>query len=249
LGSLPIDEATGSAAMTVGSEILEALAAAGTATVSTQLIKRGLRRHWIAGAKPLLGAARLAGPAFTFRFIPGREDVSTFEDLTRPGGLAAAIEAVPAGAVLVCEAGGAADSGLLGDILCERLKRRGARALVSDGVMRDLAGLREVGWPIWCAGIAPPAAVQSLWFAGFDLPVGCGGVAVFPGDILVADADGVVVVPHDQAEAVAAAAAEQDAFERWIIAEVRAGRPVAGFYPPTEATRVEYRELHTKKRR
>ncbi|MDX6751987.1 ribonuclease activity regulator RraA [Geminicoccaceae bacterium 1502E] len=227
---------------------LERLAAIGTATLSMQLVKKGIRRHLIAGARPLMPGQRIAGPAFTLRFMPGREDVATPESYTAAGGLPEAVEAVPEGAVVVMESHGVLSSGLLGDILCDRLRIRGARGAVTDGAMRDMPGLRRVGWPVWCGGLTPPPSIGDLYFAGWGMPVGCGGTAVFPGDIVVADEDGAIVIPAGLAAAVLDGAVEQDAFEQWVIAEVAGGRPITGLYPPTPAAAEEY-ERHRQKLR
>jgi regulator of RNase E activity RraA len=228
-------------------ELLDELARLGTATISGQLIKKGLRKHWIAGARPLFQGRRIAGRAFTFRFIPGREDISTSDHLAKPGGLGDAVEAVPAGAVLVIESHGVMDSGLLGDILCERLKMKGVAGLVTDGGMRDMPGLRRVDWPIWCRALTPPPALEGLYFCGTGVPVGCGGIAVFPGDVIVADDDGAVLVPPALLPEIVAGAAEHELFERWVIEQVQAGRPVTGIYPPTAEGWGEYEQARQRR--
>ena len=112
--------------------------------------------------------------------------------------------------------------------------------MVSDGPLRDLGEVLEVGLPVFCAGAAAPPSVARLVFAGWQRPIGCGGVAVLPGDVLVGDGDGVVVVPRALAAEIAAAAPEQERFERFAKAKLREGRPVEGLYPPDEATLEEY---------
>lgn len=223
----------------VTSSVLERLKAIGTATLSGQLVRHGIRRHVILGARPLLDGHRIAGPAFTLRFIPGREDISTAESFSLPGSLMEAVEAAPAGSVLAIGSHGVTDSGLLGDILADRLRLRGAVGAVSDGAMRDLVGLRRVGWPIWSAGVTAPPSIESLWFAGWSVPIGCGGCAVFPGDIIVADEDAAIVVPRALLDAVLEGAQAQQEIERFIIAEVGRGRPILGLYPPDAATRAD----------
>ena len=226
--------------MTLDRAALDELARIGTATLSTQLVKRGIRRHRIRGAAPLRPDQRIAGPAFTLRFLPGREDLPMADVVGRPGGLVEAIETAPPGSVLVIETQGDRDGGVLGDILADRARIRGLAGAVSDGVMRDRFGLERVGFPLWCAGLAPPPSFVSLFFAGYGMPVGVGGTAVLPGDLVVADADGAIVLPAALASDLLAAAREQDAFERWVIAEVARGRPLPGLYPPDDATRAEY---------
>lgn len=231
----------------VTTEDLGSLRAIGTATLSSELIKLGIRRHVIGGAAPLLAGHRIAGPAFTLRFIPGREDICTPASYAQPGSLMEAVEVAPPGAVLVIEAHGVRDSGTLGDVLALRLKLRGVAGAVSDGSMRDLVGLRRVDWPIWAAGVTAPPSIESLWFAGWDMPVGCGGVAVFPGDVIVADEDAAIAIPPSLVPTVLEGAQAQEEMERFIVAEVARGRPIGGLYPPDAETRAEFERLRGQK--
>ena len=131
-----------------------------TATLTTVLLKKGLRNVWLRGAKPLSpGPTRLAGPAFTPRFVPAREDLATPESGNRCSRPCAAIEAMPPGCIVVVDAMGITDAGIFGDILCARMKVRGVAALVTDGVVRDVAGVLGTGLPVWCRG---PAACRCL---------------------------------------------------------------------------------------
>jgi regulator of RNase E activity RraA len=221
--------------------LADALARVSTATLTTVLLKRGLRNVWIRGARPLRpGQPRRAGPAFTLRFVPQREDLATPDSLASPTSTRAAIEAMPEGAVAVIDSQRVADAGVLGDILVARMARRGVAALVTDGAVRDGAGVIAAGLPSWCAGIAAPPSVSGLTFVGWQQPVGCGGVAVFPGDAVVADDDGAIVVPAALAAAVAAEAEEQERLEAWIMREVDAGAPLPGLYPMNAETRARY---------
>lgn len=229
--------------MPAGAGTLEALRGVSTATVTMQLLKRGIRRGWMAGTRPLEpGQARLVGPAFTLRFIPGREDVSTRESYAAANSLRDAIEAMPEGVVAVIDSRGEPGAGSLGDILAGRMKQRGVAGAVSDGPMRDVAGVRQTGLPIWCAGAVAPPSIAALWFADWQLPIGCGGVAVFPDDIIVADDDGAVVIPEALADEIAADGAEQEKLEAWILSEIERGVPVKGLYPPDEAALARYRK-------
>ena len=177
--------------------LIDTLRGISTATLTMQLLKRGSRRGWMAGTRPLQpGGPRLVGPAFTLRFVPGREDISTRESYAAPDSLRDAIEDMPAGAVAVIDSRGEQGAGTVGDILAGRMKRRGVAGIVSDGPMRDVAGIRAVDIPVWCSGVAAPPSIAALWFAGWQEPIGCGGVAVFPDDIIVADDDGAVVLPR-----------------------------------------------------
>jgi regulator of RNase E activity RraA len=212
-----------------------------TATLTTVLLKKGLRNVWMRGARPLQAPPqRVVGRAFTLRFVPAREDLATPASWASPISTRAAIEAMPAGCIAVVDAMGVTDAGIFGDILCARMKQREVAALVSDGVVRDLQGVMATGLPVWCQGTAAPASVAGLTFVGWQEPVGCGGVAVFPNDVVVADADGAVVIPAALLSEVIAEAVEQERMEAWIIAEVAAGVPLPGLYPPNEETKARY---------
>jgi regulator of RNase E activity RraA len=222
---------------------IEAFTRVTTATLTTVLLKKGLRNVWIRGAFPLrAGAARVAGPAFTLRFLPAREDLATPASWSSPTSTRAAVEAMPWGCVTVADARGHTDAGIFGDILCERMAVRGVRALVTDGVLRDLEGVLGTALPVWGAGAAAPPAVAGLTFVDWQQPVGCGGVAVFPGDLIVADRDGAVVVPRAMALEVLDSALEQERLEAWIMQEVRGGAGLPGLYPPDEANRKRYED-------
>ena len=218
-----------------------ALAAISTATITTVLLKHGLRNVWMRGTRPLApGQKRVAGRAFTLRFVPAREDMATPASWASPISTRAAIEAMPEGAIAVVDAMGVASAGIFGDILCARMARRGVAALVSDGVVRDVAGVLGTGLPVWCAGAAAPPSVAGLTFVGWQQPIGCGGVAVFPDDVIVADQDGAVVVPAALLDMVLAEASEQERMEDWIFRQVEQGAALPGLYPMNEATRARY---------
>lgn len=216
-----------------------------TATLTTVLLKKGLRNVWMRGPQPATDAARgrrIVGEAFTLRFVPAREDLATPESWSSPRSTRAAIEAMPEGCIAVVDAMGVTDAGIFGDILCARIARRGVAALVTDGVVRDVAGVLGTGLPVWCAGVAAPPSVAGLTFVDWQEPIGCGGVAIFPGDVIVADADGAVVVPLALAASVAAAGAEQERLESWILGQVEAGAALPGLYPPNAENLARYRE-------
>ena len=178
-------------------ETMTALASVSAATVSMQLLKRGIRNCWMRGPRPLeRDQPRIVGPAFTFRFLPLREDLSTLESYAKPTSIRAAIEALPAGVVVVIDARGEPGAATLGDLLVARIKMRGACAVVSDGPMRDMAEIRKLGFPLFCTGATAPPSIARLTFSGWQEPIGCGGVAVLPGDVIVGDEDGVVVLPR-----------------------------------------------------
>ncbi|MFP5405768.1 MAG: ribonuclease activity regulator RraA [Gammaproteobacteria bacterium] len=218
-----------------------ALASISTATLTTVLLKKGLRKVWMRGTRPLEpGQPRLVGRAFTLRFVPAREDLATPESWSSPISTRAAIEAMPEGCIAVVDAMGNTDAGIFGDILCARMAKRGAAALVTDGAVRDAAGVLGTGLPVWCAGVAAPPSVAALTFVGWQQPVGCGGVAVFPDDLIVVDGDGAVVVPSAFVEEVAAIAAEQERLESWIMDEVHKGASLPGLYPPNDENRARF---------
>ena len=291
---------------------LERLRAVSVATVTMQLLKRGLRHTFIQGPQPLNPQhARFAAEAYTLRTIPMREDLSTLEVLANPPNLLdeqvhrhespltdalfllvsqvrrghndvggsctvrtriwhsdwkprwlircvsaallsfmdkqdpeypqrKAIEACPPGQVLVCDCRGVQRAGALGDILITRLMVRGVAAFVTDGPMRDAAAVAAIEFPTFCTGSAAPASLAAHFAAAVQDPIACGGVAVFPGDVLVGDPDGVCVIPRGIADDVARDAGEQELMEEFILKRVQDGAPVPGTYPPNEATRAAF---------
>jgi regulator of RNase E activity RraA len=212
-----------------------------SATITTMLLKKGIRRCWMHGPKPLVsGGDRLVGHAFTLRFIPVREDVATPESWGHPISTRTAVEEMPEGAIVVADAMGVASAGIFGDILCARMKRRNVAALVTDGAVRDRAGVLMSGLPVWSAGVAAPASVNGLTFVGWQQPIGCGGCAIFPGDVIVADDDGVVVIPQNLLEFVAHEGAEHELYESWVFSEVENGVKLPGLYPPNDHAKARY---------
>jgi len=220
---------------------IDALQRIATATITTVLLKKGLRNVWLRGTRPLApGQPRIAGRAFTLRFVPAREDLATPASWAAPISTRAAIEAMPAGCIAVVGALGVTDAGIFGDILCARMKKRGVAALVSDGVVRDVTGVLATQLPVWCQGTAAPASVTGLTFVGWQEPIDCGGVAVFPNDVIVVDADGAVLIPAALVEDVVAAAVEQEQLEAWIMSRVDDGAALPGLYPPNEENQARY---------
>ena len=227
----------------VGAATLEALAAVSTATVTTQLMARGLRNTFLQGLTALNPACgRMVGEAFTMRCIPAREDLdvlSVYQDYDHPQ--RRAVESVPPGGVLVVDCRGQTRAASLGHILATRLLRRGAAGIVTDGAVRDSAGFAALGLPTFAAGAAPTTNLAQHHVVDMQLPVGCAEVAVYPGDIMLGDADGVVCIPRHLAAEVAAAAVEQERLEEFVLARIEAGAPLRGTYPPDEQTVAEYR--------
>ena len=227
--------------MALDPSAIAALRAVSTATLTTVLLKKGLRNVWMRGTRPLRpGQPRQVGEAFTLRFLPAREDLATPASWASPISTRAAIEAMPEGCIAVADARGVTDAGIFGDILCARMARRAVAGLVTDGVMRDAVGVLGTGLPVWCDGIAAPPSVAGLTFVGWQEPIACGGVAVFPGDVVVADDDGAVLIPAALLDAVLAEAPEQERMEAWIMDEIARGLPLPGLYPMNEETRARY---------
>ena len=228
--------------------MVKALSGVTTATITTILLKKGLRNVWIRGAFPLApGTSRVAGRAFTVRFIPAREDLATPASWSSPKSTRAAIEDMPAGCIAVVDANGVTDAGFWGDILCARMAKRGVAALVSDGVVRDAAGVLSTGLPVWTAGVAAPPSVAGLTFVDWQQPIGCGGVAVFPDDVIVADQDGAVVIPAALVDELVALAVEQERLEGWIMDEIKRGVPLPGLYPANAETQARYEAWKAKR--
>ena len=222
-------------------EATEALKHISTGTITTVLLKKGLRNIWMRGTRPLRpGLPRLVGPAFTLRFVPAREDLATPESWSSPISTRTAIEAMPEGCVAVIDAMGVKDAGVFGDILCARMVKRKVAALVTDGVVRDVEGVLATGLPVWCDGAAAPPSVAGLTFVGWGEPIGCGGVAIFPNDIIVTDQDGAVVIPQALLDHVLAEGPGQEKMEAWIVNEVNNGAVLPGLYPMNAETKARY---------
>ena len=227
--------------MALDANVVTTLSKITTATITTLLLKKGLRNVWMRGTRPLNpGQPRLVGPAFTLRFVPAREDLATPESWSKPISTRAAIEAMPEGCITVVDAMGITDAGIFGDILCARMKKRGVAALVTDGVLRDVAGVKATGLPVWCQGAAAPPSVAGLTFVNWGEPIGCGGVAVFPDDVVVVDDDGAVLIPQALVAEIVAAAPEQERLESWIMGEVEKGAALPGLYPPNAENKARY---------
>lgn len=223
-------------------ELCARLARASTPTLATLMHRRGFRGQYVQGVR-LLGAPgrRMAGPAFTLRYIPAREDidvVEAFRDPAHPQRMA--VEQVPPGHVLVMDCRRDASAASAGSILFTRLEVRGCAGLVTDAGVRDADAIAEMGVPCFAAGASAPTNLTRHHAVDIGVPIGCGGAPVYPGDIMVGDGDGVIVVPAHLAEELAAAAEAMEAFEDFAIREVRAGRPLIGTYPPNEATSARF---------
>lgn len=227
--------------LTLSKEAIDILSKVTTATLTTLLLKKGLRNVWLRNTKPIRsGQPRLVGRAFTLRFVPAREDLATPESWASPISTRAAIEDMPAGCIAVVDSMGVQDAGIFGDILCARMVKRGVAALITDGVVRDAAGVLGTGMNVWCNGVAAPPSVAGLTFVDWQKPIACGGVAVFPGDVIVVDDDGAVLIPAAFLDAMLKEGPEQERMEGWIMSEVEKGVPLPGLYPMDAATKARY---------
>jgi regulator of RNase E activity RraA len=220
-------------------EILEKTS---TASIATLLFKRGLRNQFVQNVRRL-GAAgkRMVGPAFTLRYIPAREDLNPIEVFQNPDHpQRRAVEEIPAGHVLVMDCRLDATAASAGSILITRLQIRGCAGVVTDGGLRDVDAIAELTMPSFCAGPSAPTNLTRHQAVDLNVPVGCGGVAVFPGDIAVGDGDGVIIIPAELADEIAAEAERMAPYEAWVVDQVKAGASIIGLYPMNEETRARY---------
>ncbi|MEZ5722816.1 MAG: ribonuclease activity regulator RraA [Paracoccaceae bacterium] len=226
----------------LSADLRQKLLACDPASLSNALLKRGLRNTFLVGLLPVSAdQPRLVGPAFTLRFIPAREDLDTMalyatdESLHRR-----AIEECPPGAVLVMATGGDVRASSMGDMMALRLAVRGVAGVVTDGGFRDTPGIAATGLPCFQRMPSGPATPITLSPVAFNDPVGCAGVAVYPGDIIVADASGAVVIPAHLAEEIADEVNSAGDYEEFAAAHVRAGRSLFGLFPATDDSRREF---------
>jgi regulator of RNase E activity RraA len=228
--------------MAYDQSVIDTLKGVTTATLTTILLNKGLRNVWMRGTRPFReGQPRTVGPAFTLRFVPAREDLATPASWSAPISTRSAIEAMPEGCVVVADANGVTDAGIFGDILCSRMAKKNVAGLVTDGAMRDRAGILTTSLNVWAQGVAAPPSVAGLTFVNWQEPIGCGGVAVFPDDLIVVDDDGAVVIPAALVDEVVKLAPEQEAKEAWIMEEVGRGVKLPGLYPMNEETAARYK--------
>ena len=223
-------------------KVIAALSEVSTATIATQLYKRGYKKCYLSGIKPLHpDTPGFVAPAYTLRNIPMRDDMDDMSILANPKyPQRHAIENTPSGHCLVNDACGNLTAGTIGDILAERLRVRGVVATITDGAVRDSGDLETINLPIYCAARAAPASVAGLYAVEVQVPIGCGGVAIFPGDIMAGDNDGVIVIPRSLAQEISESAPEQERYERYVRMRVNAGDSIKGLYPSTEESLREY---------
>ena len=216
------------------------LTGVGTATLTTALFKRGLRNAFLHGPQRLAQGPVMVGPAYTLRTIPAREDIdvlASFEDRANPQ--RAGVESCPEGAVFVIDSRGDARAASLGGILAARLMAKGAAGIVTDGGFRDSADIAALAIPAYHLRPSAPTNLTRHHPVAVNEPIACGEVAVYPGDVMVGDGDGVVCIPAHLAAELAREAAEMTAFEDFVEEEVRAGASTFGLYPPTDPSTAE----------
>ena len=227
----------------MNSATLALLKKTSVATLCTQLFKRGLRNIYIQGVARMTrpSTGNMVGPAFTMRSIPAREDLdqlSAFDNPMHPQ--RKAIESVPPGYVLVLDCRGEKRVASGGQILTTRLKIRGGAGFVSDGAIRDSGEISKMDFPVYTAGNSAPLNLIHHHALDQNVPIGCGGVAVYPGDIIVGDDEGVAVIPAHLADEVARDAAEQEVMEQFLLERIEGGATLPGTYPPNDAVRAAF---------
>lgn len=215
-------------------DIIERLKRCGTATISTILTKRGINRAFIYGVAPLPGSKpRMIGRAFTMRSVAMREDKLAEDKAMNPrlNLQRRATEECGVGEVLVIDCRGDATGASGGMMLFERMRLRGCAGVVSDGGVRDAWEIAETGFPVYAKAVCPPNSTLAHRFIELNVPISCGGAAVYPGDFLVGDPDGVMVVPQDIADEVSRQAVEYEEQEAFILRRLRGGASIYGTYP------------------
>jgi regulator of RNase E activity RraA len=224
----------------IESNTLDRLSRVSTATLTSQLLKRGFRRMFLAGLRGT-SRKRLLGRAFTLRYAPSREDVGFHVDYDNESDLQRiAVETTPAGAVLVIDARGELSAASFGHIIATRMAARGVAGLVTDGCLRDSMQFSTVDMPVYFR--APHATTSSVahWAVDLQVPIGCAGVLVKPGDVMVGDEEGVVVVPAALVDEIARDAARQEEVEEFALERIRAKEPLRDLYPLKPSRQSDY---------
>ena len=228
---------------TVSDEVLEKLKAVSTATAWAFLVRKGIRKPFLLGVRPLsIGEVfPMVGRARTLRYMPLREDLLPYlREAGTENPQRAAIEHVEPGDVFVVDAMGSLEAGTMGDILASRIKKRGATGIVADGCVRDSPYIKRMGIPVYTRSVHPAANTSALLPQAWDEPIQCGGVAVLPGDVLLGDEEGVVVIPPQLAAELAEEGPEHEALEVFLRQKIEEGYPISEAYPPNERIRAEY---------
>lgn len=238
--------------MTLSDHTRAKLKAVSTATIATALFKRGFRNQMIQAAQPLRkGKATMVGEAFTLRYMPAREDrnsISVFQNRAHPQ--RKAIEDCPPGAVMVIDSRKDARAASAGSILVTRLQVRGVAGIVTDGGFRDASEIAALDMPSFHVRPAAPTNLTLHEAIDINVPIGCGDAPVFPGDVIVGDDDGCIVIPAHLADDIATEAVEMTAFEDFVTEKVKGGRTILGLYPATDPqTKVEFDAWRAANRR
>jgi len=233
--------------MHVSDAVLDRLARVSSGSLTTQLYIKVLRQPVLHGLVPLNAKVKpFAGRAYTMRFIPAREDVDHYANLTTAPSADnlqwVGVEQLEPGHVLVIDSNRDGRAASMGGMLIQRMMLRGARAVITDGSFRDGAELRALDFPIWSTGVTNTTRLSYHHVADLQAPIGCAGVAIYPGDVIHGDGDNVTVVPAHMAEEMADLCEKRDDIEGYLALRVQRGEALWGVYPPSEATRAEYRQ-------
>jgi regulator of RNase E activity RraA len=229
----------------VADSVLDRLAKVSSGSLTTQLFKQGFRQPVMVGLKPVnVSRLRFAGRAFTMRLIPAREDIDTYATITTTANADnlqwVGVEQIQSGDVMVIDSYQDISAASMGNMLIERMRQRGARAVVSDGAFRDGYELSQMTFPIWANGITATTRLSFHHVADLQVPIGCAGIAVYPGDVIHCDGDNISVIPANIAECMADLCEQQDRIESYIALRIAAGESLWGLYPPSDETRQQY---------
>lgn len=231
----------------VSDAVLARLAKATSGSLTTQLYIKGIRQPVLHGLTPLnKKMVPFAGRAYTMRFIPAREDVDNYSNLTTAPNADnlqwVGVEQIEPGHVLVIDSNQDGRAASMGNMLITRMMMRGARAVITDGSFRDGTELSEMEFPIWCTGVTATTRLSYHHVADLNVPIGCAGVAVYPGDVIHGDGDNITVIPAHMAEEMADLCEKRDDIEAYLALRVQAGEALWGLYPPSDATRQQHRD-------
>lgn len=229
----------------ISADLLDRLARISSGSLTTELFRKGLRQCFLVGLKPLNpDCARFAGEAFTMRYIPAREDIDTYDTLTpypNPMNLQwEAVERIGPRQVLVVDSRSDVSSATAGNVLLTRMMVKGCAGIVTDGALRDGIEISQMAFPAYARGVVASTRLSTHHAADLNVPISCAGVAVYPGDILVGDGDGITVVPRAMAAELCDLCEKRDAFEAYVALRIAAGEGLYGVYPPTPQTRADY---------
>lgn len=231
----------------VPDSVLDRLAKVSSGSLTTQLYIKGIRQPVLHGLRPVNKKIKpFAGRAYTMRFIPAREDIDRYDNLTTSPNADnlqwVGVEQIEPGHVLVIDSNRDGRAASMGNMLITRMMMRGARGVITDGTFRDGMELAEMDFPIWSTGITATTRLSYHHVADLNVPIGCAGVAVYPGDVIHGDGDNITVIPAQMAAELADLCEKRDDIEAYLALRVRAGEPLWGLYPPSEATRKQYKE-------